>query len=93
MCVCVWARTHTSLRYENIIKNEQRETPLSMGEKIRFAMDAARGMQFLHEHHIMHRDLKSMNLLVTNFLIRKKKGHTTIDLKSDQNQRMRFGFN
>jgi serine/threonine protein kinase len=35
-----------------------------MGERIRIAIEAARGMQFLHEHHIIHRDLKSMNLLV-----------------------------
>ncbi len=28
------------------------------------ALDVARGMQFLHEHKIVHRDLKSLNILV-----------------------------
>ena len=33
--------------------------------KLQMALDTARGMAYLHKSDIMHRDLKSMNLLVT----------------------------
>jgi hypothetical protein len=50
---------------DRFLENSQKENRIiPMGEKIRLGMDVARGMQFLHEHHIIHRDLKSMNLLV-----------------------------
>jgi serine/threonine-protein kinase TNNI3K len=39
-------------------------------EKIihQWAMDIACGMLYLHEHSIIHRDLKSLNILVCKFL-------------------------
>jgi serine/threonine protein kinase len=44
------------------------EIDLSLNRKLNFAMDAARGMQFLHGLHPprIHRDLKSANLLVSD---------------------------
>ena len=45
----------------------ERDMALSMRQRVRFAMLAARGMVFLHDHDppVIHRDLKPANLLVT----------------------------
>ena len=39
---------------------------IDWAQKLRFALDAATGMMFLHDKDVMHRDLKSANLLVAN---------------------------
>jgi hypothetical protein len=41
---------------------------LTMGQKIQMAIEAARGMSFLHSNNRIHRDLKSLNLLVDETL-------------------------
>jgi serine/threonine protein kinase len=38
---------------------------LSFPQRIQFAIEAAKGMCFLHNNNRVHRDLKSLNLLVT----------------------------
>ena len=51
----------------NILQNKAKGgTPLSWRTLLGFALDEARGMQFLHAHEpvIIHRDLKSLNLLL-----------------------------
>lgn len=40
--------------------------PLTWSERIRFASDIARGMDYLHSRSIIHRDLNSQNCLVRN---------------------------
>ena len=37
---------------------------LNLATRVRYALDAAHGMVFLHERLIIHRDLKSSNLLI-----------------------------
>jgi len=37
---------------------------ISQKHVIRMALEVARGMQYLHQKHFIHRDLKSHNLLV-----------------------------
>lgn len=34
--------------------------------RLQFALDAAKGILFLHEHHIIHRDINTRNFLVTD---------------------------
>ena len=44
---------------------------IDWAQKLQFALDAATGMQFLHDKDVMHRDLKSANLLVaTDFTVK-----------------------
>ncbi|EGD74290.1 TKL protein kinase [Salpingoeca rosetta] len=45
---------------------QERDEPFPLDVKIRFALDAAKGMRFLHYHNPpwIHRDLKTANLLV-----------------------------
>ncbi len=44
--------------------SEVLKTPLHWEQKLRFCLDAARGMQHIHSLGYIHRDLKSGNLLV-----------------------------
>merc|ERR1712232_1402918 len=41
------------------------ELPLSWSQRIKVADDTAKGMNFLHMRRVVHRDLKSLNLLLT----------------------------
>lgn len=44
----------------------QRSTlPLSWQQRLRVAIDVAKGMNFLHRRQVVHRDLKSLNLLLS----------------------------
>jgi serine/threonine protein kinase len=48
------------------LNNRLWNTPLesvSWDEKIRWALDAAEGMAFIHKRGFVHRDLKTQNLL------------------------------
>ena len=42
------------------------QAKLNLATRLRYALDAAKGMVFLHQHRIIHRDLKSSNLLIAN---------------------------
>ena len=46
--------------------HEKRSVDLTLRQRYRMALDVAKGMNFLHiqEPQILHRDLKSLNLLL-----------------------------
>ncbi|KNC46286.1 TKL protein kinase [Thecamonas trahens ATCC 50062] len=46
----------------DVIHNENCE--IGLGLKVKLALDMARGLAFLHSHSFLHRDLKSLNILV-----------------------------
>jgi serine/threonine protein kinase len=44
--------------------HQQKEVPLSWPQRLKIATDTAKGMNFLHRQQVVHRDLKSLNLLL-----------------------------
>eukprot|EP00053_Salpingoeca_punica_P018941 m.188434 g.188434 ORF g.188434 m.188434 type:complete len:1153 (-) comp17536_c2_seq1:210-3668(-) len=62
-----WMRRGT---LEKILKSK---SPLSWPRRIGFALDTARGMDYLHQHNppLLHRDLKSANLLISKDWVAK----------------------
>ncbi|CAE8653434.1 unnamed protein product, partial [Polarella glacialis] len=44
--------------------HEQPDVRLSWPQKLKSALDTAKGMNFLHRRRVIHRDLKSLNLLL-----------------------------
>jgi len=41
--------------------------PLTWGARVQIALDAARGLEYIHEHTVpvyIHRDIKSANILI-----------------------------
>lgn len=44
--------------------HRERDTFISWQQKIKICQDVAHGMHFLHSNNIIHRDLKSLNILL-----------------------------
>lgn len=44
--------------------HQQRDMPISWAQRLKIALDTAKGMNFLHRQQVVHRDLKSLNLLL-----------------------------
>lgn len=49
--------------------HQRRETALSWAQRLKVAVDVAKGMNFLHRRQVVHRDLKSLNLLLVGQVI------------------------
>ncbi|CAK0801067.1 unnamed protein product [Prorocentrum cordatum] len=45
--------------------HQRREVTLSWSQRLKIAVDVAKGMNFLHWRQVVHRDLKSLNLLLS----------------------------
>lgn len=48
------------------LDNNIGKAKLNLTTRVRYALDSAKGMVFLHAHSIIHHDLKSSNLLIAN---------------------------
>lgn len=48
------------------IETERARRPLSWVKKMKIALGAATGLQYLHENNIIHRDMMPNNILVTH---------------------------
>merc|ERR1712070_1131744 len=44
--------------------HQRREVILKWPQRVKISIDMARGMNFLHKRQVIHRDLKSLNLLL-----------------------------
>jgi len=56
---------HKGSLYDNLHKGSP--VPWSMLQKIRILISIARGLESLHRNKIMHRDMKSMNILLDKY--------------------------
>lgn len=45
--------------------HQRKDLQLPWGQRLQVALDVAKGMNFLHRRQVVHRDLKSLNLLLT----------------------------
>jgi len=52
--------------------HQRSDIALLWAQRLKMAMDVAKGMNFLHRRHVMHRDLKSLNLLLAGALTKNE---------------------
>ena len=75
---------HSEKINDNItIKNIQK---LTQTQKTKIALSIAKGMIYLHENNIIHRDLKSQNILLDNNLLPKISDFGISRFKENENQ-------
>ena len=67
---------HTSLsglikKYEEENKNKAQKKDIPLHFKVSMLQDTCKGLQFLHNKNIIHRDLSSNNILLTKYCVAK----------------------
>ncbi|KAL8528074.1 hypothetical protein ACS0TY_005768 [Phlomoides rotata] len=65
--------THRLLVYEYVCNysleyhlSDNNPQPLNWDQRMKIAMGAAKGLAYLHEHNIIHRDMRPANILITH---------------------------
>lgn len=56
----------SNLKGISVNDTEHARRPLSWKNRIKIALGAAKGLQYLHENNIIHRDMGPNNILVTH---------------------------
>ena len=57
---------YAQLKTYRHLTSQEGHAKLNLATRVRYALDASKGMVFLHQHRIVHHDLKSSNLLIAS---------------------------
>merc|ERR1719421_49251 len=49
-----------------LLLHQRKEVAITWPSRVKIALDVAKGMNFLHRRQVVHRDLKSLNLLLAD---------------------------
>lgn len=70
-----------SLMKDRLRKDRTRKSPFTKFEELDIILQVAEAMEYLHEMRVLHRDLKSHNILVRCIKSRDGEGHQCVQVK------------
>ncbi|ELP92957.1 protein serine/threonine kinase, putative [Entamoeba invadens IP1] len=85
--VCMVTEFATFGSLQDLIKHKKSDE-IEMKLRIKFLLDAAKGIQYLHENGILHRDIKPDNFLVLSLDVNEKVNAKLTDFGSSRNVNM-----